>query len=385
MSHVTKLAWLALDHSASTPVHSQIEEQIRHAVARGKLSPGERLPAVRDLAVAVGVHANTAARAYGALVRDGVLMTRRGGGTFVAAPDSAPRLRETQDARLGAIVGRALVEAASLGFSPEETEAAFTLHVARWREETHAPVTRRAPASRRARALVVMGSHDIALDLLANYLRRRARVQMTSTHVGSLGGLIALARGEAQVAGCHLLDAETGEYNLPFVKRVLAGIPTNVVTLVGRVQGLLVQKGNPMGIRGLPDLARPDVCIVNRQKGSGTRVLLDYMLSKAGLDPRALHECDIEAETHTEVAAAVASGQADAGLGILPAARALGLDFIPLHHERYDVVVPRAHWDTPPVVALRAAMVSPDFKASVGELGGYDTSHTGSVVAELNG
>ncbi|MDP3062941.1 MAG: substrate-binding domain-containing protein, partial [Chloroflexota bacterium] len=233
--------------------------------------------------------------------------------------------------------------------------------------------------------LVAMGSHDLALDLLASHLRRVSSLAMTSAHVGSMGGLIALARGEAHLAGCHLLDEESGEYNVPFAKRVLAGVPAVIVTLVGRVQGLLVPKGNPKGIAGLDDLSRLGLRFINRQRGSGTRVLLDYLLRQAGLDPRRFAGYDTEVDTHIAVAAAVASGQADAGLGIFAAARAFGLDFIPVRNERYDLAVSRVVWDGEPGEALRRVLASREYVDSVRELGGYDTSETGAVVAELSG
>lgn len=381
---MTNTLEIPLDKSSSVSISSQIEERVRLAVARGKLVPGQRIATVRALSKTLGVHVNTVSKAYGALAHDGVISTRRGGGTFVAERAASPQLREEREARLNTIVSRALLEAASLGFSPVEIEASFTLRLARWRQEALAPDQPKRPTAKRARELVIMGSHDLALDLLSSHMRRLSGVQMTSTHVGSLGGLIALARDEAQVAGCHLLDEESGEYNTPFVRRVLPGMPVVIVTLVGRIQGLLVAKGNPNGIRRLEDLARDDVRIVNRQKGSGTRVLLDSLLRKANINPLKLRGYEVEVDTHMAVAAAVAAGQANVGLGILAAARALGLDFVPLQNERYDIVIPRIYWDRPPVLAMRRLLTSQEFKDSVCELGGYDTSETGSIVAELN-
>ncbi|MDP3062224.1 MAG: GntR family transcriptional regulator, partial [Chloroflexota bacterium] len=166
---MTSIAGLSIDVASGEPIHVQIEEQIKLAVARGRLTPGQRLPPVRTLARDLGVHVNTVAKAVASLSQQGVLETRRGRGTFVAQAGS-PRLREEQEARLGSIMARALVEAASLGFSPEQMEASFSLRLARWREEV-------APASRAAHpgpgpGLVAMGSHDLALDLLASHLRR---------------------------------------------------------------------------------------------------------------------------------------------------------------------------------------------------------------------
>lgn len=381
---MTSSPGITLNKSSSVPIFTQIEEQIRLAVARRKMTPGQRIPTVRSLSRTLGVHVNTVSKAYGSLAREGVISTHYGGGTFIAEMAGGPRFKEEREARLSTIVSRALLEAASLGFSPEETEASFTLRLARWRQEQAATPRTKQPLARIGRGLVVMGSHDLALDLLASHLRRLSGVQMTSTHVGSLGGLIALARGEAHLAGCHLLDDESGQYNLPFVRRVLPGVACTIVRLVGRVQALLVAKGNPKDIRRLKELARPDVRMVNRQKGSGTRVLLDSLLRKDGIDHTQLRGYEVEMDTHTAVAAAVASGQADVGLGIPAAARALGLDCVPVHNEHYDLVVPRVNWDWAPVVVLRRILASNEFKDSVQELGGYDVTETGSIVVELS-
>jgi putative molybdopterin biosynthesis protein len=199
--------------------------------------------------------------------------------------------------------------------------------------------------------------------------------------VGSLAGLVALQRGEADVAGCHLLDEETGEYNLPFLHRILPGEDLLLVNLVHRRQGLMVARGNPKGIRGIEDLVRPEVAMVNRQRGAGTRVLLDLRLREMGIPPHTVRGYDREVGTHTAVAAAVAQGDADAGLGILSAAKAMDLDFLPLAMERFDLAIRLADYETPPVAPLVAALRSEAFKAVVREMGGYDTSETGEVVA----
>ena len=385
MTIVTMPSWIAISPMDETPIHGQIEDRIRLAIARGELREEERLPTVRALSRGLGVHANTVARVYSALVRDGVLAARPGRGTFVARSNGGVALQEQREARLNSIVGRALVEALSLGYSAEQVEASFTLRLARFRHEAMRDEKGEGTPAGPGPGRIVMGSHDLALDLLSSHLRRLHGVEMTSAHTGSLGGLIALARGEAHVAGCHLLDEESGEYNVPFVRRVLTGVPATVITLVGRTQGLLVPRGNPRGISSLEDAVRGDMTIINRQKGSGTRVLLDYLLRRSGLDPHRLRGYEVEVDTHMAVAAAVASGQADAGLGIMAAARALELDFMPLRNERYDLVVPRVYMDRPQVKTLRTVLRSPEFRDSVRELGGYETSQTGVIVAETEG
>ena len=233
--------------------------------------------------------------------------------------------------------------------------------------------------------IVAIGSHDLTLDLLADLLRRSYPAHsLSSSNVGSLGGLMALRRGESHLAGSHLLDEESGEYNLPFVRRYLRGRDIVVVNLVRRVQGLIVAPGNPLSITHLGDLRRPDVAFVNRQRGSGTRVLLDYKLAELGIDPGEIRGYDREEYTHLAVAASVAAGGADTGLGILSAARALDVDFVPLMPEQYDLVVPREFYDSDLLCPLFELIRSDAFRGAVDALGGYDTSSTGCVVAELN-
>ena len=231
--------------------------------------------------------------------------------------------------------------------------------------------------------IVAIGSHDLTLDLIASHLsRRQPGPGLSSSHVGSLGGLIALRRGEAHIAGCHLLDEATGEYNVSYIQRYLPSVPLVLMNLVGRVQGLIVPTGNPKGIRSLEDLGRPGVVFVNRQRGSGTRVLLDYKLAGMSLDAEGISGYDREEYSHLAVAAAVASGSADTGLGILSAARALGLDFLPLLTERYDLVVPREHFDSGLLQPLINLLQDSEFRREVESLGGYDTGDMGKTMWE---
>jgi len=248
------------------------------------------------------------------------------------------------------------------------------------------------PTRRIDRTIMVIGSHDMTLDLLADQLQRRAQgasadVSLSSAHVGSLGGLLALQRREAHLAGSHLLDEATGEYNVADIRRLLMPHDIRVVLLgfVNREQGLIVPKGNPKAIHDLDDLPRDDVVFINRQRGAGTRVLLDYMLKRRGLDPRTITGYARQEYTHLAVAAAVKSGAADCGLGILAAARALDLDFIPLFHERYDLVIPREHYEGDLLAPLLALLAEPEseFRRDVQGMGGYDTAQMGRVLAEL--
>jgi putative molybdopterin biosynthesis protein len=231
--------------------------------------------------------------------------------------------------------------------------------------------------------LVCLGSHDNTLDLLASLLRRRdPRLRLSSGHVGSLGGLMALSRGRAHLGGSHLYDPETNAYNVPYIQRYLAGVPLKLVHLAWRQQGLMVAPGNPKGIRTMADLARPGVRFINRQRGAGTRLLLDHLLQEQGLPPEAVQGYDREEYTHMAVAVNVFSGTADAGLGILAAARALGLDFIPLLPERYDLVVPETTFADPRFKTLLEVIRSREFRDAAQALGGYDLKDCGRILWE---
>lgn len=237
--------------------------------------------------------------------------------------------------------------------------------------------------------VVAIGSHDMTLDLLADYLRRvHPQAGLSSAHVGSLSGLLALQRREAHLAGSHLLDEESGEYNISSIQRLLTPHGVRVVLLgfVHRVQGLMAPKGNPKGVSTLADLLRPDVVFVNRQRGAGTRVLLDYELKRHQLDARQIQGYERQEYTHLAVAAAVKSGAADCGLGIMAAARALDLDFIPLFNERYDLVIPVEHYASDllqPLLTVMRDQSNQAFRHAVVALGGYETSQMGQVLAEL--
>lgn len=227
--------------------------------------------------------------------------------------------------------------------------------------------------------VMVVGSHDMALDVLADFLRRTdAKAALASAHVGSLGGLLALSRGEAHMAGVHLLDEVTGEYNVPYVRQHLPDRTIVLVTLAHRDQGLLVARGNPKGLRGIADLAWADVQFINRQRGAGTRLLLDFELRRAGLAPEQIRGYDREVYTHMAVAVAVATGAADAGLGILAAARAMGLDFVPVARERFDLAVLEEHLASPLIERVLSVLARVDFQRALSALGGYDLSETGT-------
>ncbi len=239
------------------------------------------------------------------------------------------------------------------------------------------------------RTIFCIGSHDMTLDLMAQVLAGYDR-RLASANVGSQGGLIALRRGEAHIAGSHLLDPATGEYNISYIRQYMPNIPVKVIALVGRDQGLIVKKGNPKGVKSLGDLASSQsrtepsrsVQFVNRQRGAGTRVLLDYHLNLMGIPSDSILGYTQEEYTHLGVAAAVASGRADCGLGIAAAAQALDLDFVPLFQERYDLVIPKEHAENNLLSPLFELIAGADFRNSVSKLTGYDVSVMGRIILE---
>ncbi len=233
-----------------------------------------------------------------------------------------------------------------------------------------------------AQTIFCIGSHDVILDLLAQFLSERD-LRLVSANVGSQGGLVALRRGEAHLAGSHLLDPETGDYNLRYIREYLPGVPVKVVGFVYREQGLMVRRGNPRGLKSLQDLAGGQVTFINRQRGAGTRVLFDYHLNLLGIDAGQVKGYDDEEYTHLGVAAAVASGRADCGMGIPAAAQALELDFIPLFRERYDLIIPKVFAESDLLVPLFDLLNSQAFQNAVRALPGYDTSGMGTTIAEV--
>jgi Periplasmic molybdate-binding protein/domain len=228
------------------------------------------------------------------------------------------------------------------------------------------------------RTIVVIGSHDLVIDLAATALRAAdPTLTLVSSNVGSLGGLVALRDGLCHLCGSHLLHPATGEYTLPYLDEMMSDRELAVVRLVHRDQGLMVRPGNPRGITGLSDLAGRDLSYVNRQRGAGTRMLLDQELRRLEIDPSTVNGYAREEPTHLAVAAAIAADRADCGLGILAAARALGEDFVQVAREPYDLVVDASSLQDPLLAPLWSLLDSPDFRAAVESLGGYGTEETG--------
>ena len=372
---------IKIDNRSAIPLYQQIAEQLRQFIATEQIKPGDRLPSIRQLSRALNINPNTVCRAYLELEQEQILVSRRGGGTSVKSQDIAPDVRSNRQKKLLENMNEDIVKSLSQGYRPEELEAAFYLSLERWREERELEPKAPAAVSKEVSNVIrIVGSHDLALNILLDLLRQRVEGLKTEvTHAGSLGGLIALQEERADLAGTHLLDEETGEYNYPYVKRILPGREIAIVNLSFRIQGLMFAKGNPKRIKGLADLRKKDITFVNRQKGSGTRVLLDLQLKRQGISPAEIKGYEDEFNTHLEVASHIAKGSADAGLGIEAAALSNGIGFMPMFRERYDLVMPMANYKSKRLAPMLEIIASDEFKKIVDSVGGYDTSQTGTT------
>lgn len=362
------------------PVYLQIADHLRTQLALGKLAPGDRLPAIREVAQKLEIDPGTVARAYRELARDGAITGRTGHGSFVAGGQAQRQAAERQRARLAAIIEQALIEGLGLGATIEDIETAFTLQLARWRERRSQPPSMTAVVEPRpGQRIRFHGSHDMAIELLASHLGTLyPHLRLETTFVGSLAGLMALECGQADIAGAHLMDQESGEFNVAFIKRLLPGETVVLMNLMHRLQGLIVPHGNPRHILGIEDLARRGITFVNRQKGSGTRIMLDSRLFKAGISSSQIRGYDREEKTHLAVASVVAQGQADVGLGAQSAASVAGLDFIPLFKERYDLVA--RDFSQPPFDKLAEVVRGESFRNMIAAIPGYDVIQTGHMI-----
>lgn len=338
------------------------------------MKSGERLPTLREMMKQWNCTVGTVQRAYQELASQGLVSSRAGQGTHVvgeaAREQDYPMRRATLIHRAEAF----LLEVLTAGYSPTEVEDSVRQALDRWR------VVTRERQAKNDQALRFSGSHDLAVAWMATHFDEISpgwALQLRFS--GSLGGLMDLAAGKADLAGCHLWDEETNSYNLPFIRRLLPGKRVAVLELAVRHVGLIVQPGNPGQIGGLQDLMGGRVRFINRQTGSGTRVWLDASLHRLGISGSQIQGYSDEKMTHSDVALTIAEGQADAGLGLEGAAHDYGLDFIPLVQERYDLVLHSEDLDHPAVRALQFWLEQGPGRESLHELFGYDFSNAGAI------
>jgi molybdate-binding protein/DNA-binding transcriptional regulator YhcF (GntR family) len=359
---------------AETYLYRRIAEAIRRQIMQGDLRPGDRLLSVRGMTQQWGCTVGTVQRAYQELAAQGLVTSRAGQGTRVVDHVS---VQDDTSLRRAALVHRAeafLLEVLTAGYSAGEVEDAIRQALDRWR------IVAQQVDTPPARMLRFSGSHDPVVAWLATHFGEVApgyTLQLQFT--GSLGGLIALAEGQAEIAGCHLWDQETDTYNVPFIRRVLPGRRVALIRLAYRRLGLIVPAGNLSGIQDLKDLKQSHLRFINRQAGSGTRVWLDAALHRLGISADEIHGFQDEKMTHSEVARAVAEGQADVGIGLETAALAYHLDFILLTRERYDLVVSEDCFISSPVQQLVDWLRGKEARGLFASLGGYEREETGKV------
>ncbi len=251
------------------------------------------------------------------------------------------------------------------GIKPQESATVELLH----------------PLSLIKNTIVAVGSHDNTLDIIADQIKAgHSSLTLSSSHVGSMGGLMAIKKRVCHLAGSHLLDIDDGSYNISYIKKYLPNTKVKLINLVFRDQGLIVSPENPKAIKGIEDLDRNDITFINRQAGSGTRILLDYKLNQLGMEPEKISGYDNEEFTHMSVAVAVLSGSVDVGLGIFAAAKALNLDFIPVVTEQYDLIIPEEYFEWENIQVLLETISTKEFKDRVEALGGYSTEKTGEII-----
>jgi molybdate-binding protein/DNA-binding transcriptional regulator YhcF (GntR family) len=360
---------------SETFLYRQIAEAVRREILDRTLQPGDRLPSVREMAARWNCTIGTVQKAYEELAQQGLVVSRPGQGTHVS---TAIPVESAVPLRRAALVNRAeafLLELLTAGYTPTEVEQAVQLALDRWRTVS------RETTHRSEQSPHFVGSHDPALAFItAHFAEVAPDYSPQLTFTGSLGGLIALAEDEADLAGSHLWDKESDTYNIPFIRRLLPGRKVALLTLAHRRLGFIFLPSNPLDLTGLEDLTRSGLRFINRQRWAGTRVWLDARLGQLGLSPNQIAGYEEEVQTHSEVARAVAEDRADVGLGIESAALAYGLGFISLTTERYDLVIPEEAWPQTPIQALARWLTTDKGKQRIHDLGGYEIRETGRVV-----
>lgn len=368
-------------------LYEEIAESIRRQIVTGGLDVGDWLPPIREMAHDWSCTPGTVHRAYRVLGDEGLVVGRPGKGTRVAGtplPDSSSGIESEMTGRLrwASLVNRAekyLLEAASSGFSADQAQSALILAVARWRALREPRAGEEEPGEE-SNSLRFSGSHDLVVEHLARLLKETFPSIDVKLHFsGSLGGLLALMRGDADFAGVHIWDEETDHYNAPYVSRLLPGGKSILLTLAHRQLGLIVGAGQAEHWPSLEALREGKARLANRQRGSGTRLWFDAQLRRLKINGQRLEGYTSELTTHLAVAEEVDAGRADVGVGIQAAAAASGLDFVPLTRERYELVFPDNVWDRPAVEALRVIVKADSFRHTLESLGGYDSSETGRI------
>lgn len=360
-------------------LYQRLAESIRRDILDGKLHPGDQLPSIRQMTAEWDCTPGTVQRAYQALTLQGLASTLAGKGTFVSHEVNQRRMQAEAPLRQASMVHRAetfLLESLASGYNLEEIQRSLNLAMDRWRSLQQTSAAPAPPTD----TIRFSGSHDMAVAWLANNLPQiLPGIRLEAHYSGSLGGLMALAEGTADLAGCHLWDAETHTYNDAFLRKLFPGKDLLAIHLADRNLGWILQLGNPYHVQTVEDLVQPGLRFVNRQSGSGTRVWLDAALQSAGIPAEQVSGYNHAKATHSEFARAIAEDQADVGLGLESAAADFGLEFILLIQEQYDLVAFAQVGESLPISTLINWLHTPDARALVASLPGYDATHTGEM------
>ncbi|MAT41557.1 MAG: hypothetical protein CL609_04380 [Anaerolineaceae bacterium] len=355
-------------------LYQQIAEKIRNDILDGIIKPGEKLPSVRKLTESWNCTPGTVQRAYKALSDQGLIISRAGQGTRVsAAPDTQP-LKSIRKATLINKAEAFLLEALNSGYSQAEIEQSIRLALDHWR------VIQQEPEIKGENFIRFAGSNDLAISWMAAHFDKiLPGYELTLQFGGSLSGLIKLAENRVDFAGCHLWDEDRQDYNTAYIKRILPGKKIGLVTLAERRLGLILPAGNPHDCHQLEDLIRPEICFVNRQSGSGTRVWLEARLHEANLSPENIRGFANEKNTHNDVARAITAGEGNLGLGLEAAADIYDLDFIPLTTELYELAFFEETYQNPNFKKLIDWFSTSQAKTAFKTLNGYNTKKTGEL------
>ncbi|MBN1487069.1 MAG: GntR family transcriptional regulator [Anaerolineae bacterium] len=365
-------------------LYLEIAESIRQLIVSGEYKPGDKLPPVRELARHWHCTTGTVSRAYAQLSQEGLVTAHQGSSTRVA---SGALQAESVAWRWVNIVNQAekyLLEVLSGGYTPSQAEAALSVAIARWenvQEKNNSQINDPVTTTSDKETLRFAGSHDLMLKSLEQMWQELVQdITLSTDYVGSIGGLIALARNEADIAGAHLWDVATDTYNVPFIEKLLPGRKLVLLPLGYRCMGLIVPQGNPQKLHSLKDLVLPQVIFINRQLGSGNRVWLDEQLKSLNILTEAIKGYRETVSTDLEIARAIVEEKATVGLGTESAASAYGLDFIALKKERYDLVFYAHDWNKPYIQKLVEVVRSEHFRKILLSLGGYDPAITGKEI-----
>lgn len=355
-------------------LYQTIAEKIRNEILDGTLKPGQKLPSVRKLTESWNCTPGTIQRAYRLLAEQGLVISRAGQGTHVQGKPDVQQLKSIRRANLVNKAEAFLLEALNLGYTQSEIEQSIRLAFDHWH------IIQQEPVPTIKNHLRFAGSNDLAITWIASHFDQIVSgYQLSIQFGGSLSGLIALAENRADLAGIHLWDEKSQEYNSAYIQKILPGEKTGLVTLAQRSLGLILSPTLSKTIQGIEDLMQPQVRFINRQSGSGTRVWLESQLRKKHLTPEKINGYSTEKATHHDLARSIAEGEGNVGLGLAAAAHIYNLEYIPLISERYELAFKVSTYQNTSLKTLVHWLSGDQAKQALINLQGYDTSHSGEI------